>query len=95
MTRSRTTLSAEVRDASVIFTKELFLGILKGMLKSKELEEQYVALQIQVATEKQLDEMAQRAAEYYVDHTNPSPANLSRAEINKIKKAAIDYALGQ
>jgi hypothetical protein len=89
-------VAPEVQDAYVTFVEGLLLSQMKGMVRSQDVEERYVALRdrIRDASEQQMATLARTAAEYYVSHAKPgSLGSMTRDEVDKLKKAALDHAL--
>jgi hypothetical protein len=94
--KTRKREAPEVHDAFVTLFEGVLLAQMKGMVRSQDVEERYVALRdrIREASEQQMAALAKTAAEYYVSHANRgSPSSMTRDEVDKLKKAALDHAL--
>ena len=92
----RTRLTEDAREAFVTLFEDIFFKLMTGMLRSQDIEERYVALRdrIREATEQQIATLARTAAEYYVSHANPGPiSSMSRDEVDRLKRAALEHAL--
>jgi hypothetical protein len=97
MTRraKRKAASPEVHNAWVLLFTELFVNLMKGLLKSHDVEERYVPLQgrVRKSTEDEIQVLARRAAEYWVEHGGCRTS--STEDRDRLKKAAFDSALSQ
>lgn len=90
----QTTPSPEVEDAFVRMFQGVFANMMKGLLKSQDVEERYVSLNLarRRATEEDIESLATVAAKYFVEHS-PNVGGLSREEVDRLKKDALDHAL--
>lgn len=85
-------LKPEVQEASVVYFQGVLLSLMQGMLRAKDVEERYVVLRdrIRESTEQEIESLARKAAEYWVEHITD---HLTREDVEKLKKAAFDHAL--
>jgi hypothetical protein len=85
--------SPEVQAAYVVYIENVFLNQMKGMLRAKKVEEQYLKLldRIRDATQQEIAGIARKAAEHFVSHFDSNSA--LRSQVDRLKKAAFDHAL--
>lgn len=84
-----------VRDAWKKQFNGAFLALLNSLVKAEDTEEEYASFApaVRQLTRKQFRLVAERASSYYVDHANPTPGDLSRAQSRSLFKKALESAL--
>jgi hypothetical protein len=84
-----------VKEAWVAAFDGVFFNIMVGMTQAETIEEDFAKLrvEVQVKTKEELKKIAVYAGEYYAEHANPSPGELSETESNKLTIKALEYAL--
>jgi hypothetical protein len=93
--RTRKPLAPEARERAIIMYSSLIEDEMRGMVKAESHEEQYAKLRAatRALTEQDFKDRARRAAEYFVDHANPAPTKLTKAESDRLLADAIKHAL--
>src|SRR5258707_480186 len=85
----------EVLAGFVNMYEELFYELMSSMTKAESVEAKYAKFQdaAKQSTKKQLHQIARSAAEYFVQHSNPKPKNMSKQKVDALKVEAIEFAL--
>jgi hypothetical protein len=85
----------QVKEAWCLAFEETFFNIMVSMIHAESVEADFEKLQAEVRlkTKEQLKRIARLAGEYYADHANPNPGELSEDESAKLMPRAIEYAL--
>jgi len=84
-----------VKEAWVVAFEGVFFNIMVGMTQAETVEADFAKLraEVRMKTETQLKKIAQYAGEYYAEHANPDPTDLSEAEATRLTARAIEHAL--
>ncbi len=91
----RKALSPDARERAITLYGTLIEAEMLGMIKAENLEDKYARVRAakRALTEQQFTALARRAAEYFVDHKNPSQTAITRDECARLTEAAINHAL--
>jgi hypothetical protein len=92
--RKRRALQGDARERAITLYS-LIADEMLGLVKAEDQEGKYARLRLakRELTERQFKGRARIAAEYFVDHANPSPAQLTREESVRLTEEAINHAL--
>src|ERR1700733_4238613 len=84
-----------VKEAWAAAFEGAFFNIMVGLTQAETVEADFAKLQtgVRMRTTVQLKKIAQYAGEYYAEHANPAPSDLSEAEATKLMAKAIERAL--
>ncbi len=93
--KTRRRAAPEVHDAFVTYIDGVLLSMMRGLVKSQDVEERYTALleRLRDASEQQMAAIARTAAAYYVSHANSSSLGSTREEVDRLKRAALEHAV--
>jgi hypothetical protein len=85
----------EVKEAWCVAFEKVFFNLMVGMTQAETVEADFAKLhaEVRLKTRTQLKKIAHYAGEYYADHANPDPSDLSEAEATQIMPRAIEHAL--
>lgn len=85
----------DVKEAWATAFESVAFNLMDGMTKAGGVEERFVKLRVsvQMKTRDQLKKIAKDAGEYYAEHANPDPSNLTEDECDRLLAEAIEYAL--
>jgi len=86
---------AKVLDAFVKLYEDVFFELMSSMTKAESIEAKYAKFRdaARQQTKEQLHQIAHLAAQYFVEHSNPKPKNMSKARVDDLKVQAIESAL--
>jgi len=84
-----------VKEAWCTAFEGCFFNLMVGMIQAETIEEDFAKLraEVRLKTKAQLKKIAAYAGEYYAEHANPAPGELSEAESTKLTIKALEHAL--
>lgn len=91
------THAPEVQAAWGTLFEEAFYNLMTAMVRSDPYESEYAGFSeaVRKLTSEQLRLISKYAADYCVEHLNPSPGKVTPARIARVKRQAITHALAR
>ncbi len=85
----------EVTEAWAVAFEKVFFNIMSGMTQAETVEADFAKLhsEVRLKTRAQLKKIARYAGDYYAEHANPNPSDLSEAEATRLMSRAMEHAL--